>query len=317
MRHTILFALMAVLTLAPLRAQNHATDTAAPAPYLCNTPLPYRPAKLDILMIGNSFSIDTAARLPSIFQSLGMRNVNVYVLYRGSCSMRQHYENLLTSQAAYTLYRYNYLGETVLEQKINLRDVMERYPYDIVVFQQYSLESGDYTTYEPYLSQVVRAYRLNTISPRTTFAFNETWAYASANPHIERYRTPLAMWRSICQSVAKMREQSGIDVIIPTGTAIQNARSIPSLRTDKELTRDLTHLDLNAGRYVAACTFFETLIAPCLCRSIRADFSLLGKSGDKTQVNNANRRLLQDCARAAVANNYSIAPELADPARKF
>ena len=40
----------------------HAT---AQNPYLSNTPLPYMPVKLDVLFIGNSFSIS----LPTIFAS--------------------------------------------------------------------------------------------------------------------------------------------------------------------------------------------------------------------------------------------------------
>ena len=47
----------------------------------------------------------------------------------------------------------------------------------------------------------------------------------------------------------------GIDVVSPTGTAIQNARTggIGSL------TRDGYHLSLGAGRYIAGMTFLKAL----------------------------------------------------------
>lgn len=280
--------------------------TAATAGYLCNLPLPYLPAKLDILFIGNSFSIDTNAQLPSILSSLGINTVNVYVLYKGACSMREHYEYYLNDKPVYQLFHYNATGEKKLSDAINIREAMRLHPYDVVVFQQYSLESGDYKTYEPYLSLLIQGYKITTISPRTTFAFNQTWAYSSQHKQISRYGSQQHMWEQICHSVRKMREVSGIDIVIPCGTAIQNARTASTLTSTTEFTRDTQHLDLYQGRYIAACTFFESIIGPCLQRSIRDDLSILGAATDENQVNNKNRRILQNCARLAVANNYSI-----------
>lgn len=288
-------------TAAP--ASTTATTTCG---YLCNPPLPYMPSKLDILFIGNSFSIDTSTALPEIFNSLGISNVNVYVLYKGGCSMKQHYEYYKSGEKVYELYRYSVLGEQLLEKATSINDVMRRYPYDIVVFQQYSYESGDYSTYEPYLSKLIQAYNISKISARTTFAFNETWAYASNYKNLSKYKTTTGMWKSICTSIKKMKATSGIDLIIPCGTAVQNARNVEALNVDNELTRDGFHINLYAGRYLLACTFFESLIAPCLNRSIRDDITIYGKSTDTGQVNNNNRRLLQNCARLAVANNYEI-----------
>ena len=264
------------------------------------------PQKLDILFIGNSFSIDTSTALPEILRSMGIANVNVYVLYKAACSLKGHYENYKSGEAVYELHRFNMLGGQVLEKAVSIRDVMQRFPYDVVVFQQFSLDSGDANTYEPYLAKLIQAYNINRISPRTTFAFNEIWAYASNNKSIAKYKTPTNMWKKICQAVKKMKVTSGIDVIIPCGTAVQNARNVEALNIDNELTRDGTHINLYAGRYLLACTFFESIIAPCLNRNLREDTTTYGKAEDIGQVNNSNRRLLQNCARLAVSNNYDI-----------
>lgn len=274
--------------------------------YLCNPPLPYMPAKLDILFIGNSFSIDTSAALPLIFNSLGIRNVNVYVLYKGGCSMKQHYEYYKSGEAVYELYRYNIQGEQQLEKATSINDVMKRFSYDVVIFQQYSLDSGDFSSYEPYLAKLIQAYNIVKLSSRTTFAFNETWAYASNNKSLGKYKTQIDMWKSICMSVKKMKSTTGIDIVIPCGTALQNARNVESLNVDNELTRDGLHINLYAGRYLLACTFFESIIAPCLTRNLRDDMTNYGQSTDIGAVTNANRTLLQNCARLAVANNYEI-----------
>lgn len=302
-------SLLIILTLwlfTPAQAQKSTNISSPVCGYLCNPPLPYKPIKLDILFIGNSFSIDTSSALPTILSSMGISTVNIYVLYKGGCSMKEHYENLKSGKKVYEFYQYNYHGETKLEKATSIRDVIRRYPYDIVIFQQYSLESGDYPTYEPYLSKLLQAYKIMTISPRTTFAFNQTWAYSSKHKNIGVYKSQANMYEHICESTKRMKEYSGIDIIIPCGTAVQNARSAESLVTANEFTRDNQHIDLYMGRYLLGCTFFESIIAPCLGRNIRDDLSIYGKSGTSNQVNNSNRRILQNCARLAVANNYEV-----------
>ena len=298
-------------TAASNQAQKENAAIQQTTGYLYNVPLPYLPQKLDVLFIGNSFSIDTSAALPSILSSLGINNVNVYVLYKGGCSMKQHYEFYKSNEKVYELYRYNSQGEVLLEKATSIKEAMQRFPYDVVVWQQYSLESGDYTTYEPYLSKLIQAYNITKLAARTTFAFNETWAYASNAKNLSKFKNQKNMWKSICTSVRKMKAASGIDIIIPCGTAVQNAREVEALKVDNELTRDGTHINYFAGRYLLACTFFESIIAPCLNRNLRDDTTIYGKDTDTGQVNNTNRRLLQNCARLAIANNYEIS-EFAD-----
>lgn len=305
-RFIILIAIIATTLCGYAQGTDKPITPDVSGPYLSNVPLPYKPVKLDVLFIGNSFSIDTSTALPSILSSLGINTCNVYVLYKGGCSMKEHYEYFLNDKPVYDLYQYNSAGEKKLLSKTTIRETMRRVPYDVVVFQQYSLESGDYSTYEPYLSKIIQAYRITTTSPRTSFAFNQTWAYSSKNKNIAKYKTPLNMWRSICNATKRMRNATGIDIIIPCGTAVQNARSVEALKTDKEFTRDDLHLDYYMGRYLAACTFFETIVAPVFGRNLRDDITIYGKSGAANQVNNSNRRLLQNCARLAVANQYEI-----------
>ena len=273
--------------------------------YFCNPPLPYLPYKLDVLFIGNSFSIDTSTALPLILRSCGLTTVNVYVLYKGGCSMREHYEYFLNGKDVYELWQYNYQGEKKLESKTNIKEVMKRFPYDVVVFQQYSLESGNYSSYEPYLSKILQAYKITTISPRTTFAFNQTWAYSSKHKDLSRYGTQRDMWKRICEASNEMKQKSGIDIIIPCGTAVENARTIKSIETKNEWTRDNQHISLYLGRYLLSATFFEAIIAPCFGTDIRDDKTIYGKK-ETEQVNETNRHILQNCARLAVANNYNI-----------
>lgn len=273
--------------------------------YFCNPPLPYLPYKLDVLFIGNSFSIDACTALPNLLRSAKLSTVAVYVLYKGGCSMKQHYEYYLNNEPVYELWMYDSRGEKKLESKTTIRSVMRRLAYDVVVFQQYSLESGNYESYEPYMSKVLQAYKVNTISPRTTFAFNQTWAYSSRHKDLKRYGTQEDMWRKICQACSDMKKKSGVDIIIPCGTAVQNARSLTTVSTENEWTRDNQHISTYQGRYLLACTVFESIIAPCFNVNLSDDRTNYGKK-EPDIVNDANRRRIQRCAKLAVANNYNI-----------
>lgn len=304
----ILFAVVMLMLSITTFAQDSNTSTkqAQPTAYLCNAPLPYKPDSLTVLFIGNSFSIDTAAGLPTILKDMNIQNVNVYVLYKAACSMKQHYELFNSRDKAYEFYRYNYTGEKRLEKNISINDAMSRYKYDIVVFQQYSMESGKYDTYEPYLSKLVQAYNTVKIGGRTTFAFNQTWALGSNNKNLSVYGSQDKMYKSICESVKQMKNASGIDVVIPCGTAVQNARKMESLVIPNDLTRDDLHMDYTMGRYLTACTFFEAIITPVLSHNLKDTNCDVGKKNSKSQVNVYNRDLLKKCARLAVANNYEV-----------
>lgn len=287
-------------------AQSPAYIEEKDASYMCNPPLPYHPAHLNILFIGNSFSIDTANGAMEILKNMNVKNVNIYVLYKGACSLKEHYELFKDGKKPYDFYCYNHEGKKQLAKHISIRDAMTRFSYDIVVFQQYSLESGNYSTYEPYLAKLITAYKMVALAPRTTFAFNMTWAYSSKHKNISTYGSQEKMYENICNAARRMKVTSGIDVIIPCGTAVQNARHIKNIISEDELTRDTQHMSYYMGRYLLGCTFCEAILAPTIELDLRKDESIFGKDGTVDQVNNSNRELLKKCARLAVGNNFAV-----------
>ena len=64
------------------------------------------------------------------------------------------------------------------------------------------------------------------------------------------------MYNAIVDAVWKVKDLVDIDIIVPAGTAIQNGRT--SIIGDN-FCWDGYHLDLNIGRYTAACTWFEKI----------------------------------------------------------
>ena len=53
-----------------------------------------------------------------------------------------------------------------------------------------------------------------------------------------------------------MAEHKALALVVPVGTAVQNARLAGG---NPDLTRDGYHLDVIIGRYIAACTWFEAI----------------------------------------------------------
>ncbi|MPM28950.1 hypothetical protein SDC9_75488 [bioreactor metagenome] len=69
------------------------------------------------------------------------------------------------------------------------------------------------------------------------------------------------MYKAIAKTYQQAADESKIQIIIPCGTSIQNARTNPYLKSiGDELTRDGFHLNEEMGRYIAGLTVFETLI---------------------------------------------------------
>ena len=87
-----------------------------------------------------------------------------------------------------------------------------------------------------------------------------TWAYQQNSTHQEfvKYnKNQITMYEAIVEAVKeKVRSNEDISMVIPVGTAIQNART--SFVGDT-LTRDGYHLTYDFGRYVAGLTFVKQL----------------------------------------------------------
>ena len=121
-------------------------------------------------------------------------------------------------------------------------------------------------------------------------------------------------WLSIINATRKMVDTYGLDVVVPLGTAVQNARSMTQFQSDNELTRDGRHLSFGVGRYIGACTFFEALIAPVFGTTIMdnpAIHEITEKEWtyttlDQQPVTDENRLAAQQCAINAVSNPWML-----------
>ncbi|WP_165384635.1 DUF4886 domain-containing protein [Sphingobacterium corticibacterium] len=213
---------------------------------------------LKILTIGNSFSEDAVENY--LYDLMREAEIPVVIgnLYIGSSSLDIHWQNGRNNSAAYDFRRIDTEGKKT-NASSTLGDALESEEWDYISFQQASPYSGLAKSYEAHLPPLYEYVKPRTTNTDVKFILHQTWAYAQNSTHegFAHYdRDQLHMYNAIVDAIEKARGFVPIDLVVPVGTAIQNGRA--SFIGDN-FTRDGWHLDLNIGRYTAACTWFEAL----------------------------------------------------------
>ena len=269
-------------------------------------PLPSNTQSLKILAIGNSFTEDAFDFLPDLIQSAKIKNITIAQLIHGGSSLKDHYKCYQENSATYYFLVRSDQGAFVA-QSYTLQQAITYTDWDIVVLQQLSCDAGRYQTYQPYLDNLTCAIKLNCKNAGVVLAWQMTWAYGSQCTFVgfNYYnRNQKKMYKAIVETNKILLANTDIDIIIPSGTAIQNLRNTSLNNPPLEITRDNQHIDLGAGRYTLACTWFQTLIAPCFHTSIAGN-SFRTAHGN-IPVTNDNYRICQQAAQYACIRPYVI-----------
>ena len=252
-----------------------------------------------ILAIGNSFSQDAVEQyLWNLFDAVG-DTVIIGNMYIGGCTLETHYNNSVSDAGNY-YYRKVVDGTKTEQSGKSLSFGLEDEKWDIVTFQQASGKSGIASSYEPYLDSLI-AYVGRKV-PKAKLYFHQTWAYASSSNHDEfpNYdKDQMTMYTAIVGAVQQaLSAHSELVGVIPSGTAIQNART--SYLGDS-FNRDGYHLEATYGRFTAACTWYETLSGK----------DVTANPWHHSNINDAISDLCKAAAHAAVAKPFEVT-ELVD-----
>ena len=213
---------------------------------------------LKVLTIGNSFSEDAVEQnLYELAAAKGYRLVlgNMYI---GGCSLERHYNNSVNNTPDYAYRKVNADGKRTTVSHYTLEQAVKDEDWDYVSLQQVSHLSGQYETFQPYLDNLL-AYLKTRLPKKTKLIWHMTWAYAQNSTHggFANYgRNQMQMYNAIVKAAKQAKKVLKPAILVPVGTAIQNART--SFVGDN-MNRDGFHLDLVMGRYTAACTWFEKL----------------------------------------------------------
>lgn len=248
-----------------------------------------------VLAIGNSFSQDAVEQyLHELAEAEGISTI-IGNMFIGGCSLERHVKNARENAPAYAYRKIGTDGKKREKGKMTLEAVLADEDWDYVSLQQASPFSGMYATYEASLPELV-GYVKARLPKKAKLMLHQTWAYASASKHtgFKNYDCDqLTMYRAIVNAVKKAAGANKIKIVIPSGTAIQNART--SFIGD-HLDRDGYHLDVKVGRYTAACTWFERIFKR----------NVVGNPYKPEGLDEARKVVAQKAAHAAVRHPYKV-----------
>ena len=250
---------------------------------------------IKILAIGNSFSEDAIEQyLHELADADGIETI-IGNLFIGGCSLERHMQ-WGNGKLPDDRYRKSG-GDGVTKEtpKCDIARAIADEEWDYVSVQQARHFSGDYTTYQPYLSQLVAYVKAHT-KKDVKIVFHQTWAYAQNSDHggFKRYgNSQKQMYDAINGALKQVIKDIHPDVIVPSGTAIQNARTSS---IGDNMNRDGYHLNLLYGRYTAACTWFQAIFKR----------SVVGNSYAPEGVTAEQKTIAQKAASAAVKQKFKV-----------
>ena len=271
-----------------------------------NYPIPQQPDTLRILGIGNSFTDDGMMYLPELLEAAGIRNVVLGRLYIAGCSLERHCREYAGNAPAYIYYKSTSNRWETVSKKATLLDGIADERWDVVVLQQASGKSGIYPTYQPWFGRLVEIVRWCCPNAGACIAWQQTWAYARNSQHRDfgRYeKNQQLMYRGIVSSVEQLMRETSVEVVVPSGTAIQDLRNT-ALCDSLDLTRDGYHLNPGTGRYTAACAWFQTLVAPAFGTNVAGNGCR--RAGTPHELTPQEAEACQEAARRACIRRFSV-----------
>ena len=283
---------------------------------------------LRVLSIGNSYSLDALSYVPYIMKAVAPQiYLKLDIMYIGGGSLNEFYNALDSTTWAPVDYgtptsfiHYWSHGAKPWDgvDDVPMTDVIASHPWDVIVLQQQSNASRDYSTYQPYLSQI-----MGWIDEKVTWQHEYAWlitpSYPDNLPRLAPDTTSVQMFERILECVRNVQSDTGIDLLLPCGTAIQNARTTP-LDSLGDFGHLFDYIHLQDG-------------IPCLIEAYAACAALLERYGlsdrvwsDNTwidqqwliarniqEINGApvgmseeNRAIAKQCAIKAIENPLSI-----------
>ena len=272
-----------------------------------NNPFPAWKEDVRILSISNSYGLNPTCYINEILDTVqgAKAKVNVTVVNDAGWSLQQWADKIASDGS---ISGTQVRGGLSMGSASSINAMLAK-PWDIVILQQNSDNADDYTTHEPHLSAIVSAIRQHCTNQRVCIAWQMVWGKnlrSSSGTH---------KWDNIAAVTQKVMAVNGIDVVVPTGTAIENAR----LAFGNSMMKDTSgHLSYGIARYVGAMTWIHTLMAPMLGINIvgMAATHAIGGTYDGVAedasnqnaqaVTDDNKERCQKCALAACNDMWNI-----------
>ena len=184
---------------------------------------------LDVLMIGNSFSICVGKFLPQMVRCFSGNKIKLTSCFIGGCSLETHWNNFCEAEKNpdFAPYRITIWDSTTLKKpqfKGSVNDRLKSEKYDIVTIQQASRYSVDYAAFQPFADELIK--QVKKYQPQAEIIIQQTWSYRADAPFLrENGIDNSTMYAKLEAAYRQLAEDYGFRMI-PTGYAVQISREL-------------------------------------------------------------------------------------------
>lgn len=270
---------------------------------------------LKVLSIGNSFSQDAFGYVPYIFNKCCSDvNLTFGILYYGGASLENHYNFLVGENKEYTYHKSDKWGAWVNTPAYSIQDALADEDWDVIVLQQNGKNAGDYSSFQPYLNNIIDML-FNMLNKPVRFAWHITEAYSND------LETSVEQFTSYCNATKEVLDKTVIDLVFPSATGLQNARTtvLQTLGDAGNLMHTSNHTQEGIPCYCLALPNVIVLLELCgykykgvfgedtvPTQSWITSINMPGPNGVSVGATIENCKIAQKCAIMAIKNPYAI-----------
>lgn len=308
-------ALLMVLGLCACAGSNDtpATTTADTTPVVkqpADTTTPVSDGKtLKMLCLTSSFGVDTTELLAKVAYAEGATDVVIGRLYASGCTLEKHVLNSQSSLGLYdNYYKSTPTGDWTTTPGVPLLPVLKEEDWDIIYIQQGAAAAALPETYGNYLDQLIEFIDKNKTNPNARYVWNLTWAYQGDSTQPVFAGTfgsdQMAMYDALISTVKEqILTRTDFSAVIPSGTAVQNART--SYFGDN-LCKDTYHLN-NLGKVIAAYTAWSKLTGQTITEvKLQNPISTRDLPSPPAILSEDDKKVIVESVNNAIANPYEI-----------
>ena len=292
-------------------------------------------ADIKMLSIGNSYSADALSYVPFILENMGVDvNIQIGLLIMGGGTLTNHVDNFENQIPNYACFIYEGGGSWQFRGQQTIQYGLDNYEWDIIMLQQVSYYAPNWSTYQPSLDTLI-----DLISNYLDNSERFGWYLVQSRPSISgngpNYPddTIISNYSNIAINAQRVLNETACEFVVPVGTALQNARTIPDIKAIGDyanlevnisglgyLTADGTHLQEGLPCQIAAYSFVLSILEqygalqayPIIGESTRvtpewmAGKNIPGINGTPVGSNDMNCLIGQQSAVEAFNNPFQI-----------
>ena len=205
---------------------------------------------MNILARGNSFTQDGVKYLKRIADKEGV-DMTIVSLVIGGCSLYSHFRNIKANEKCYQM---EFNGEWT-GFFMSIEEVLLGRKWDVITIQQFSMESPNYDTFQPYLNYFVDYVREN--APGAKVYIQEIWSYENGSGVLKNwtnYSDTEEMFVDVKASYERALIDSKADGLIRSGEVV-----LELMRKGFKMHRDGLHVTQGLGRYALSLLWYSYL----------------------------------------------------------